>query len=75
MVKLKILKIPLVGFFLDPEDIIILNFRQTGAKIAEEMSGNHSVYRRRGRRTDGHGESNIPPYQLRWAGGIMTLEM
>ena len=62
MVNFKILKIPFVGFFLDPKNITSLNFRQIGAKTAEEMSGNYSVHRRRRRRgrTDGHGESNIP---------------
>ena len=52
MVNFKILKIPLVGFFLDPKYIIILNFRQLHAKPAEEMSGNHSVHRRTDGRTD-----------------------
>ena len=64
MVNFKILEIPFVSFFLDPKDITIVNFRLIGAKTAEEMSRNHSVHRRRHRRrgrTDGHGESNIPP--------------
>ena len=38
------MKIPFVGFFLGPIYIISLNFRQIGAKTAEEMSGNHSIY-------------------------------
>ena len=81
IVNFKILKIPFVCFFLYPKDIFILNFRQIGEKTAEEMSGNHSVHGRTtddgrtdGRRTDGHDESNIPPYQLRWAGGIKITQ-
>ena len=47
MVNFKILKIPFMGFFLDPKDITILNFRQIGAKTAEKMSENHSIHTRR----------------------------
>ena len=46
MVNFKIFQIPFVAVFLNPKDITILNFKQIGAKTAEEMSGNHSVHRR-----------------------------
>ena len=46
MVNLKIMPIPFVGVFLNPNDITILNFMQIGAKTTEEMYGNHSIHRR-----------------------------
>ena len=40
------------------------------------QSGHDSVHRRTDGRTDrwtdGQGDTSIPPYQLRWSGGIMT---
>ena len=35
------------------------------------QSGHDSVHRRTDRRTDGQGDTSIPPFQFRWSGGII----
>ena len=37
------------------------------------QSGHDSVHRRTDRRTDGQGDTSIPPFQLRWSGGIIIF--
>ena len=37
------------------------------------QSGHDSVHRQTGRRTDGQGETSIPPFQLRWSEGYNKM--
>ena len=61
-----------IGFCLWPPSTCIWSLKLKFQSKLDLCSGNHVVYRQTDgqtdRRTDGQGESSIPPLQLRWAG-------
>ena len=49
------------------------NMKWIGWVLLKIQSGQDSVHRRTDGRTDGQGDTSIPPYQLRWSGGYNDI--
>ena len=60
-----------ISFCPWPPSTCIWNLKLKFQSKLDLCSRNHVAYRQTDGRTDGQGESSIPPLQLRWVGGII----